>query len=63
MSPGACGPQTLPDATVVLMPAADGATFDVPVEPALLGDFTLQYVDVVLSPFSLAWSNGVTLSL
>lgn len=62
-TPGACGPQTLPEATELLLPGPEGATFDVPIVPALLGDFTLQYVDVSLSPFALDWSNGVTLSL
>lgn len=61
--PGACGPATLPDAAVILVPGPNGIEFDVPVAVSLTGMFTLQFVDVTLSPFVIDWSNGLLLSV
>lgn len=62
--PGVCGPATLPDATVILVPGPNGIEFDLPIPVGLTGTFTLQFIDVSLAPvFQIDWSNGMVLSI
>ena len=62
--PGVCGPATLPDGTVILVPDPNGIEFDLPIPAGLTGMFTLQFIDVSLAPaLQIDWSNGVVLSI
>lgn len=54
-----CGPATTPAASLILVPSPTGVEFVIPVSSALVGAYTLQYVEL-LANNQIVWSNGVT---
>ena len=57
-----CGPSSNADVSILIAPDPAGVTIDVPLLPALIGVYHLQYVELTL-PFQLWWSNAVQLTL
>lgn len=53
-----CGLATQPVASLLLAPDPQGAMFAVPVSSALVGVYTLQYVEL-LPNSQIVWSNGI----
>jgi hypothetical protein len=53
-----CGLATQPVVSLLLAPDPQGATFAVPVSSALVGVYTLQYVELLPNP-QIVWSNGI----
>ncbi|MFY9344552.1 MAG: hypothetical protein WAT39_18820 [Planctomycetota bacterium] len=63
LAPGpTCGPASNADASVLVTPSPAGVSIPLVIPPAVLGVFSLQYVDVVL-PLQLRWSNAVQATL
>lgn len=61
-TPGTCGLATQPAAAVLMAPDPQGAQFAVPVSSALVGVYTLQYVEM-LPDTRIVWSNGIAAML
>lgn len=54
----ACGLATVPVVSLLLTPDPQGAMFPVPVSTAVVGVYTLQYVEL-LPNTQIVWSNGI----
>jgi hypothetical protein len=54
-----CGPATVPAASLFLVPSPNGVEFVIPVSQALVGAYTLQYVELMANN-QIVYSNAVT---
>lgn len=60
--PSGCGIATQPAASILMAPSPQGAQFSVPVSSALVGVYTVQYVEM-LPNTQIVWSNGIAMVL